>query len=98
MTDKDILEKSKEIYIRCFDDDFKYPDVLNAIRIGVEEGSRELVQEMIANKTIVTENKVVDAVAYALYYSANPDSDMCIPNCAYIQAEKMFEKWKEEKR
>lgn len=40
---------------------------------------------------------MVDAIAYAIYYTANPDSEMCVPNCAYIQAEKMFEKWKEEK-
>lgn len=40
---------------------------------------------------------VIGAIAHALYYSANPDSEMCVPNCAYIQAEKMFEKWKEEK-
>ena len=39
---------------------------------------------------------ITDAMAYAIYYTANPDSKMCIPNCAYIQAEKMFEKWKEE--
>jgi len=40
---------------------------------------------------------MIDAIAYAIYYTANPDSKMCIPNCDYIQAEKMFEKWKEEK-
>ena len=39
---------------------------------------------------------MVDAIAYAIYYTANPDSKMCVPNCAYIQAEKMFEKWKKE--
>ncbi len=41
---------------------------------------------------------VIGAIAHALYYTANPDSEMCVPNCAYIQAEKMFEKWKEEKK
>lgn len=40
---------------------------------------------------------MVDAIAYAIYYTANPKSEMCVPNCAYIQAEKMFEKWKEIK-
>lgn len=40
---------------------------------------------------------VVEAMAHAIYYTANPDTKMCIPNCAYIQAEKMFEKWKEGK-
>lgn len=33
------------------------------------------------------------AIAHALYYSANPDSDMCIPNCAYERAEEMFDEW-----
>ena len=25
---------------------------------------------------------VKEAIAYALYYMANPDSEMCVPNCA----------------
>lgn len=40
-------------------------------------------------------NDVVDAMAYAIYYIINPDSEMCIPNCAYEKAEKMFKKWQE---
>ena len=50
-----------------------------------------------AVKSFTPKNEVVDVIAYAIYYTANPDSEMCVPNCAYIQAEKMFEKWKEEK-
>lgn len=49
-----------------------------------------------AVKSFTPKNELVDAIAYAIYYTANPDSKMCVPNCAYIQAEKMFEKWKEE--
>ena len=49
-----------------------------------------------AVKSFTPKNKLVDAIAYAIYYTANPDSKMCVPNCAYIQAEKMFKKWKEE--
>ena len=41
---------------------------------------------------------VKDAIAHALYYSANPDSEMCIPNCAYERAEKMFNEWVNEIR
>jgi len=41
---------------------------------------------------------VIGAIAHALYYSANPDSEMCIPNCAYEIAEKMFEEWSNETR
>ena len=39
--------------------------------------------------------EVKDAIAYALYYSANPESKMCIPNCAYENAEKLFKKWRD---
>lgn len=41
---------------------------------------------------------VIGAIAHALYYSANPDSEMCVPNCAYEKAEKMFEEWRDETR
>ena len=36
---------------------------------------------------------VVSAIAHSLYYTANPDSEMCIPNCAYEKAEKLFDEW-----
>ena len=39
--------------------------------------------------------EVKDAIAFALYYSINPKSNMCIPNCSYEAAEKMFNKWRE---
>ena len=42
-------------------------------------------------------NDLVEAIAYALYYTANPDSKMCIPNCVYFKAETMLKKWEEEK-
>ena len=51
-----------------------------------------------AVKSFTPKHELVDAIAYAIYYTANPDSEMCVPNCAYIQAEKMFEKWKEEQK
>lgn len=38
---------------------------------------------------------VIDAIAHALYYTANPDTKMCIPNCVYEKAEKIFKEWKE---
>ena len=41
---------------------------------------------------------VKGAIAYALYYSANPDSEMCIPNIAYEKAEKKFDEWVNETR
>lgn len=36
---------------------------------------------------------VVSAIAHAIYYTANPESEMCIPNCAYERAEKEFDDW-----
>ena len=36
---------------------------------------------------------VVEAIAHCLYYTANPNSKMCIPNCAYEKAEKLFDEW-----
>lgn len=41
---------------------------------------------------------VKDAIAYAIYYTANPDSEMCIPNCAYERAEKIFDEWVNDTR
>ena len=61
MTDKQILEKAKEIYIRCFDDDFKYPDVLNAIRIGVEEGSEFKDTLKLENEKKISELLIAQA-------------------------------------
>ena len=37
-------------------------------------------------------------MAYAIYYTANPDSKMCIPNIAYEKAEKKFDEWVNETR
>ena len=41
---------------------------------------------------------VIDAIAHAIYYGMNPKSKMCIPNCAYEKAEKLFKEWAEELR
>lgn len=41
---------------------------------------------------------MIDAMAYAIYYTANPDSEMCVPNCAYEKAEKMFAEWRDGTR
>ena len=39
MFEKDVLEIAKDIYIHHFDDDVKYPDVLNAIITGIQRGA-----------------------------------------------------------
>jgi hypothetical protein len=41
---------------------------------------------------------MVDAISYAIYYTANPDSKMCVPNCAYEKAEKVFAEWRDGTR
>lgn len=44
------------------------------------------------------QSDVIDAIAHAIYYTANSDTEMCIPNCVYIHAEKMFDEWANETR
>ena len=39
MFEKEVLEIAKDIYIHHFDDDVKYPDVLNAIIRGTQRGA-----------------------------------------------------------
>lgn len=38
-------------------------------------------------------NKMIEFGAYVLYYSANPESKMDIPNCVYEKVEKMYAAW-----
>ena len=47
---------------------------------------------------LFNKHDMIEALAHALYYSANPDSEMCIPNCAYEKAEKMFAEWRDGTR
>ena len=54
-------EKAKEVYIRCFDDEFKYPDVLNALRICAEETQKEKEDyiKKLLQSNIDQHNKIV---------------------------------------
>lgn len=56
MTEIDILCKAKEVYRRCFDDDYKYPGVLNAIRIAVEETNKECAKKDLENWKVLEKN------------------------------------------
>ena len=38
-------------------------------------------------------NTMIEFGAYVLYYSANPESKMDIPNCVYEKVEKMYADW-----
>ena len=53
MTEEEIKQKAKNVYIRCFDDDFKYPYVLHALEICVKETTQELKEE---------NNKLLDVI------------------------------------
>lgn len=73
--------------------DFSIRDMARAYRRGKNKGY-SLIEEAL--KVFTPKNEMIDMIAYAIYYTANPDSKMCVPNCAYFQAEKMFKKYKEE--
>ena len=45
-------EIAKAIYIKCFDDDFKFPDVLNALRICAEENAETIEQLQQENEQL----------------------------------------------
>ena len=46
MTEEQIEQKAKNVYTRCFDDDFKYSGVLHALEICVEETATEATKEL----------------------------------------------------
>ena len=48
MTKEQIEQKAKNVYMRCFDDDFEYTDVLHALEICAEETATEATRELEA--------------------------------------------------
>ena len=46
MTEGQIKQKAENVYIRCFDDDFKYTGVLHALEICAEEVATEATKEL----------------------------------------------------
>ena len=46
MTDEQIRQKAKDIYIRFFDDDFEYSNVLHSLEICAEEAVAEATKEL----------------------------------------------------
>ena len=38
-------------------------------------------------------NTMIEFGAYVLYYTANPESKMDIPNCVYEKVERMYADW-----
>ena len=47
MTEAEINEKAREIYTRCFDDEYEYTGVLNALVIAVRETAQEMAEKKI---------------------------------------------------
>lgn len=62
------------------------------------KGIKLETDETIEPTYLYRQNEVIEAIAHALYYTANPDTDMCIPNCAFANAEKMFVEWRDGTR
>lgn len=54
MTEAEINGKAKEIYKRCFDDEYEYTGVLNALVIAVRETAQDAAK--IINKMKCCEN------------------------------------------
>ena len=54
MTKEQIAQKAKNVYTRCFDDDFEYSGVLHALEICAEETATEATKELqeIINRII----------------------------------------------
>jgi hypothetical protein len=46
MTKEQIEQKAKNVYMRCFDDDFEYTGVLHALEICTEETATEATKEL----------------------------------------------------
>ena len=77
-------EIAKTIYIKCFDDDFKFPDVLNALRICAEENAEtieQLQQENEQLKAQIEKMKVCFSCANSTKWGAcDYNSNICY-NC-----------------
>lgn len=58
-------EIAKAIYIKCFDDDFKFPEVLNALRICAEENAETIEHLQQENEQL----------------KAQIEKMKCCPNC-----------------
>lgn len=54
MFEKEVLEIAKDVYMHHFDDDVKYPDVLNAIIRGTQRGAEFGFQKGIKAKINTT--------------------------------------------
>lgn len=57
MTEQEIKDKAKDVYIRCFDDDINYPCVLEALEIAIRESTEEKIADIKANCDLAIEGR-----------------------------------------
>lgn len=57
MTEQEIKDKAKDVYVRCFDDGVNYPCVLEALEIAIRESAEEKIADLKANFDYVLEGK-----------------------------------------
>jgi hypothetical protein len=64
MNKEQIEQKAKNVYMRCFDDDFEYTGVLHALEICAEETATEATKELEAQieKMEYALNKIIKTV------------------------------------
>ena len=62
MTDEEVKEIVDDVYMRCFDDEGKYPDIKNALRIAVENtAERCKIKKMLH---YIQDVKIADAAYF----------------------------------
>ena len=87
---------AKAIYIRCFDDEFKYPEVLNALRICAEENAEtiEQLQDKVEMLDFFYEgngfkrrglNNFIQIAEYIDKLEKQLEKMKCCENCAFFQ-------------
>lgn len=84
MTQEQIKQKAKDVYIRCFDDDFEYSGVLHALEICAEEIANEATKEL---KEQI--EKMKSDVKQEQSYWNSGEMQFCI-------LQDLLEKWKKE--
>lgn len=64
-------------------------EVNNALNEWVDELEEQI--ELI--RRFFNVNEMKEFAAYVLYYTANPGSTMCIPNCIFEKVDEMYNAW-----
>ena len=83
MTKEQIEQKAKNVYMRCFDDDFEYTGVLHALEICAEETATEATRELKAQ----IEEMKFDVKANIKWADEHENNQM------YFKLNSMFNQW-----